>query len=385
MSKALETLKGLGLEELESSPEKSEKKLEPLTPLSKKEKQKAIAGLTKSLNKQYETVLLQSMGKRVGQRLPSIPTNIVSIDEGMIGCGGIPRGRIIEVFGPEASGKTTIALHIIAEAQKAGGMAAFIDAEHALDPTYAARIGVNVEELLISQPDYGEQALEVVEALVEARAVDVIVVDSVSALVPKAELDGDMGDSHMGLQARLMSQAMRKLAGIANKNGVTIIFINQIREKLGVMFGDPETTTGGRALKFYSSLRIKIRQLSKGDGGIIEEDGVRVGQRCRLVAVKNKTGGAPYAQTDVTLMYEHGWDKESDLVDYAVKLGVVEDAGKGWFVWGTERSRKKDLTSGSNFGSLLTVVKKAIEDKRIADAKKQQEQEEAAKQGTQGD
>lgn len=375
MSKALEMLDSLGLGgviELAKEPE-APAKAEPLTPLTKAEKKKAAASVSKSLNKQYGTTLLQSMGKRVGTRLPAYPTNLISVDEELIGCGGVPKGRIIEIFGPEASGKTTISLHIVAEVQKAGGMAAYIDAEHSLDPSYAARIGVNVDELLISQPDYGEQSLEVAEALIEARAVDIIVIDSVSALVPKAELDGDMGDSFMGLQARLMSQAMRKLVGLCNKSGITLIFINQIREKLGVMFGDPETTTGGRALKFYSSLRIKIRQLSKTDGGIIEEDGVRVGQRCRLTAVKNKASGAPYSTTDITLMYRSGWDKEADLVDYAVKVGVVEDVGKGWFSYNGERVRKNALTEGENFGKLMTVVKKALQDKRENDAKKEQE------------
>lgn len=313
------------------------------------------------------------MGKRVGQRVASYPTNLISFDEGLTGCGGIPKGRIVEIFGPEASGKTTACLHFIAEVQKAGGTAAFVDAEHALDPTYASRIGVDIDELLISQPDSGEQALEVVEALVRARASDIIVVDSVSALVPQAELDGDMGDSHMGLQARLMSQAMRKLRGICNINGVTVIFINQIREKIGVSFGDPEVTSGGRALKFYASLRIKIRQLSKGDGGIVEEEGVRIGQRSILTAVKNKVGGAPYATTVLELIYQYGWNKDIDLANYAIKIGVVEDAGKGWYLWKGERYRKNDLTSGENFDTLLKEVKQTLDDKRKADAEKVQE------------
>jgi len=367
MSKALELLKDLGVEETLAQvvTEVTESQPEPeiLEPLTLKQKQKAAAGVAKSLAKQYGGVLLQSFGKRVGQRLPSYPTNLISFDEQLAGCGGVPKGRIIEIFGPEASGKTTIALHVIAEIQKAGGMAAFVDAEHALDPSYADRIGVNVNELLISQPDYGEQALEVVEALVRARAVDVIVVDSVSALVPKAELDGDMGDSHMGLQARLMSQAMRKLAGLCNKNGVTVIFINQVRENLGVMFGNPETTTGGRALKFYASLRIKIRQLSKTDGGIIEDDNKkRIGQRCRLQAVKNKVGGAPYAETDLTLLYGTGWDKASDLLHYAVKIGSVVES-KGWYtiVSTEERFREKDLKEEKE---LIERISKACEEKR---------------------
>jgi RecA/RadA recombinase len=634
----------------------------------------------KSLSKEYGGVILQKMNDRVGQPLPSYPTGLVSFDEELFGCGGCPKGRIIEIFGPEASGKTTIALHIAAEVQKAGGMAALIDAEHSLNPNHAVDIGVDLNELLISQPDYGEQALEIVEALVRARAVDVIVVDSVAALVPKAELDGDMGDSvtfetpvyirqkgsklvdlkqvgdlhrkaqtgwykktknleilthegwqpllgvqkklnickkkivytrttsgyvgttedhslfvngkevspkelkiwdrldtvnlpdfgkselcspelawllgfyvaegttprtkfcntfevcntdpqlisrcqtliqelfgtqsnvriqsrvgvqkdlhvltveannvlgffmqscisdsltkqvpvfvlnsnpktkaafvngfwhgdgnhssggvrkffnnsllvvagiqtmlsqttvvvnnsrpqqitlteskstthpaevrqfyegeppeylydlstkagtfatlggivchnsHMGLQARLMSQALRKLTGLCNTNGVTIIFINQIREKLGVQFGDPETTTGGRALKFYSSVRIKIRQLSRADGGIIEEDGVRVGQRSRLQAVKNKCG-TPYSQTDLTLTYGRGWDKKADMIDYAIKLGVVTSGA--WYIFAGEKYRRKDLTDEPVFGILSLAVKKAIEDRRV--------------------
>jgi recombination protein RecA len=362
----------LGAQESKPKKQEPETPSNPLTPLSKAEKVKAGNSVVKAMNKEYPNLLLP-MGKRVGQRIASYPTNLISFDEGLTGCGGVPKGRIVEIFGPEASGKTTACLHFIAEIQKAGGMAAFVDAEHALDPTYASRIGVDIDELLISQPDSGEQALEVVEALVRARASDIIVVDSVSALVPQAELDGDMGDSHMGLQARLMSQAMRKLRGICNINGVTVIFINQIREKIGVSFGDPEVTSGGRALKFYASLRIKIRQLSKGDGGIVEEDGVRIGQRSILTAVKNKVGGAPYATTILELIYQHGWDKDIDLANYAIKIGVVEDAGKGWYLWKGERYRKNDLTSGDNSDMLLKEVKQTLEDRRKSDAEKVQE------------
>lgn len=377
MSKALEMLDKLDLEVLES--EQVEKvKGEILTPLSKVEKQKAVLSVAKSLNKQYDTTVLQSMGKRVGKRVPSIPTSLVSFGEEICGCGGTPRGRVIEIFGPEASGKTSIALQIVADAQRSGGLAAYIDAEHSLDPSYASRIGVNVNDMFISQPDNGEQALEVAEALIDARAVDVIVIDSVAALVPQAELNGDMGDAQMGLQARLMSQACRKLTGKCNKNGVTLIFINQIREKLGVMFGNPETTTGGRALRFYASLRIKIRQMSKTDGGIIEVDGTRVGQRCELVAVKSKCGGSPYAKTELNLMYASGWDAEEDLVDYALKIGVVDEEGKGWYTTGAfgsakEKLRKRDLTEGDRFGILKMEIEKAIEAKRKADAEKEQE------------
>jgi recombination protein RecA len=355
-----------------ASPKEAESKQEnsvPLAPLTKAEKIKAILAVEKSLNKEYKSVVLQRMGQRVGVPLPSWETALVSVAEELFGCGGIPKGRIIEIFGPEGSGKTSFALDIIASVQHAGGQAAFVDAEHALDPSYASRIGVDVDELLISQPDNGEQALEVVEALVRSRAIDVIVVDSVSALVPKAELDGDMGDSHMGLQARLMSQAMRKLTGLCNTNGVTLAFINQVREKIGVMFGNPETTTGGRALKFYASLRIKIRQLSKADGGIILDDtGKRVGQRCHLEAVKNKVGGAPYASTDINLMYASGWDKRLDMVEYAEKLGVVESGA--WWKFAGEQFRKLSLTEEPVFANIRIAVQQAVQAKRKSDAEK---------------
>ena len=352
----------------ESEPKQEKaKKLEPSKPLTKEEKIKAALTVEKSLNAEYDTIVLQRMNKRAGMRLPSIPTNMPSVDEELFGCGGVPKGRIIEIFGPEASGKTSIALDIIAETQKAGGMAAFVDAEHALNPEYAARLGVNLDELLISQPDSGEQALEVVEALVVARAVDIVVVDSVSALVPQAELDGDMGDSHMGLQARLLSQAMRKLRGICNVNGTTVVFINQLRDKLGVMFGNPETTTGGRALKFYASTRVKIRQLSKDDGGIILDDSKnRIGQRCRLTAVKNKCGGVPYAETDVNLMYSTGWDKRLNTIEYAIKIGVVQTTSPGKYAWKGAPIKKKALTEEPTFGILRRELQKAIEARRAA-------------------
>ena len=347
-----------------ASPKETEKQetSAPLTPLTKAEKIKAALAVEKALSKEYKGVVLQKMNDKVGKQLPSHPTGLVSFDEILLSCGGVPKGRVIEIFGPEASGKTTISLHVIAEVQKAGGVAALIDAEHSLNPNHAADIGVDLNELLIAQPDCGEQALEIADALVTARAVDVIVVDSVAALVPRAELEGDMGDSHMGLQARLMSQALRKLTGAANKNGVTIIFINQIREKIGVMFGDPETTTGGRALKFYASVRIKIRQLSKNDGGIIEDaDGKRIGQRSRLQAVKNKCG-TPYSQTDITLMYGKGWDKKLDVVDTAVKLGVVTPGT--WYVFNGQKYRKSDLTEEPVFGILRESVRQHILDER---------------------
>ena len=271
---------------------------------------------------------------RLGSKGPIVPISVISTGsisfDAALGVGGVPRGRVIEVFGPESSGKTTISLQIIAEAQKAGGMAAFVDAEHALDPAYAKRLGVDVDNLLVSQPDYGEQALEITEALVRSGAIDVLVVDSVAALVPKAELDGEMGDSHMGLQARLMSQALRKLTGTVSKSRTCLIFINQIREKIGVMFGNPETTTGGRALKFYSSVRVDIRRISA-----IKDGDQVVGSRTKVKIVKNKTA-APFREAEFDIMYGEGISKEGDMLDVAVERNLVEKSG-AWYSFEGER------------------------------------------------
>lgn len=306
-----------------------------------KEQQKQMELAEAALEKQYGAGVIQNLGNKVNKPIPSIPTNLPSLDKYVLGCGGFPRGRIIEIFGPESSGKTTIALHLIGQCQKMGGVATFVDAEHALSPTHAHNMGVNMDDLIVSQPDYGEQALEVVEALVDYKASDLIVVDSVTALVPKAEIDGEMGDSHMGLQARLMSQAMRKLCGKAATNGILIVFINQIREKVGLVFGNPEVTTGGRALKFYSSVRLEVRKVSGPEGAIKDDKGLIIGHRMKIKGAKNKVGN-PFRETIVDLEYESGFDMNADLIEYAIKIGVVQKAG-AWCSFDGQKYRQDDL------------------------------------------
>ena len=293
------------------------------------EKRKALDAAMSQIEKQFGKGSVMKLGDYKAMEVEAIPTGSLALDVAL-GIGGLPKGRIIEIFGPESSGKTTLALHAIAEVQKTGGEAAFIDAEHALDPVYAKKLGVDIDDLIVSQPDTGEQALEIVEALVRSGAIDIIVVDSVAALVPKAEIDGDMGDSYIGLQARLMSQALRKLAGVLNKSKTAIIFINQLREKVGVMFGNPETTTGGRALKFYASVRIDVRRIET-----LKQSGEVVGNRTRIKIVKNKIA-PPFKEAEFDIMFGKGISRTGDILDLAAGIDLVKKSG-AWYAYEGEK------------------------------------------------
>ena len=323
------------------------------------DKNKAVGTAISQIERQFGKGAIMKLGDRAVQKIPVIPTTSLALDKAL-GIGGLPRGRVIEIYGPESSGKTTLALHAIAQAQKLGGIAAFIDAEHALDVVYAKKLGVNCDELLVAQPDNGEQALEITDMLLRSGAVDIIVIDSVAALVPRAEIEGEMGDSHMGLQARLMSQALRKLTGIIGKTLTTMIFINQTRMKIGVVFGNPETTTGGNALKFYASVRLDIRRI-----GAIKDGQEIVGNHSRVRVVKNKLA-PPFTEAEFDIMYGEGISKTGDLLDMAVEVGVIEKSGS-WYSYDGERigqgreNIKKFLKENPDiFDSAFDKVRKKI-------------------------
>jgi recombination protein RecA len=327
-------------------------------PIDAAARQRAIDAALSQMDKQFGKGTVLRLGSRNVLPVAVIPSGSISLDSAL-GVGGFPRGRVVEVFGPESSGKTTLALQVIAQAQAIGGTAAFIDAEHALDPAYARKLGVDVDNLIVSQPDFGEQALEITGALVTSGGVDVVVVDSVAALVPKAELDGEMGDSHMGLHARLMSQALRKLTGTVARTNTLLVFINQVREKIGVMFGNPETTTGGRALKFYSSVRVEVLRM-----GALKDGEAVIGNRTRIKVVKNKVA-APFREAEVDILYGVGISREGDLLDLGVTQGLVEKSGS-WFSFSGER-----IGQGRDNARAFLIANPEIRDRLDVDLRQQ--------------
>ena len=341
------------------------------------DKKQALDMALRQIEKQFGKGSIMKLGEQAEQKIATIPSGSLALDVAL-GIGGYPRGRVIEIYGPESSGKTTVALHAIAEAQRKGGQAAFIDAEHALDPGYARALGVNIEELLLSQPDTGEEALEIAEALVRSGAVDMVVVDSVAALVPKAEIEGEMGDSHVGLQARLMSQALRKLSGAINKSKTTAIFINQIREKVGVMFGNPETTPGGRALKFYSSVRLEVRRAET-----LKQGNDMVGNRARIKVVKNKVA-PPFKQAEVDIMYGEGISKEGEILDIGSDLDIVDKSG-AWYSYNGERlgqGRENAKQFLKENAEMMAEIQQAVRNHYNMDEETEETDEEAAEQGS---
>ncbi|HHX12562.1 MAG TPA: recombinase RecA [Clostridiales bacterium] len=343
----------------------------------KDEKQKALDSALAQIEKQFGKGSVMKLGDSANNmNIDTIPTGSLSLDRAL-GLGGIPRGRILEVYGPESSGKTTVALHMVAEVQKIGGIAGFIDAEHALDPAYAKKIGVDIDNLYISQPDNGEQALEIAETMVRSGAVDIVIVDSVAALVPKAEIDGEMGDSHMGLQARLMSQALRKLTAVIGKSNCIVIFINQLREKIGVMFGNPETTTGGRALKFYSSIRLDIRRIES-----LKQGGEIIGNRTRIKVVKNKIA-PPFKEAEFDIMFGKGISKEGDILDLAADIGIINKSG-AWYAYkdskigqGRENSKQFLLENPDVMNEVEDLVRENLGLAPVREKKKEKPQKEA--------